>query len=161
VNIGGYGAGAGRVAGLVTFVALVVACGGDAGPVEVDPPQLTNATAEQCESLVRALPDAVADQERREVSPIDAAAAAWGDPPIVLRCGVPEPEALQPDSRCFVVDDVGWFAEEQQDGVVFTTIGRSTNVEVTVPDDYAPEGDALPDMADPLQAATRELKPCV
>jgi Protein of unknown function (DUF3515) len=165
---GGYGAGARRVAGLVTVVAVVMpvvtACGGDgdAGPVEVDPPQLTSASAEQCEDLVKALPDAVAEQDGREVSPIDAAAAAWGDdPPIVLRCGVPKPEALQPDSPCFVVNDVGWFAEEQPDGVTFTTIGRSTYVEVNVPDDYGPEADALPAVAKAVRSATRELSRCV
>jgi hypothetical protein len=152
---------AGRV-GAAAVVTLVMACGGDPGPVEVDPPQLTGASAEQCEDLVAALPDVVADQDRREVTPIDAAAAAWGDdPPIVLRCGVPKPEALQPDSRCFVVNDVGWFAEEQPDGVTFTTIGMSTHVEVSVPDDYAPEADALAVLADPVLTATRELAPCV
>jgi hypothetical protein len=152
---------AGRV-GVVAVMTLVAACGGDAGPVEVDPPRLTGASAEQCEDLVKALPDVVADEGRREVSPIDAAAAAWGDdPPIVLRCGVPRPEALQPDSRCFVVNDVGWFAEEQPDGVVFTTIGRSTYVEINVPDEHAPEADALPALADAVLTATREVSPCV
>jgi hypothetical protein len=140
---------------------MVAACGGDLDPVEVDPPRLTGASAEPCERLVDALPDVLVEQDRREVSPINAAASAWGDPAIVLRCGVREPEALAADSPCYVVNDVGWLAEERPGAVVFTTIGRSTYVEVTVPDDYAPEAGVLTDLADPVQAATRELRPCV
>jgi hypothetical protein len=110
---------------------------------------------------VAALPEVVADQDRRDVSPDDALAGAWGDPAIVLRCGVPEPPGVRPSSSCFVVNDVGWFAEEQDDVVVFTTIGRSTYVEITVPDDYAPEANALPAVAAAVQQATEDLRPCV
>ena len=33
-------------------------------------------------------------------------AAAWGDPAVVLRCGVPKPDALKRTSACFEVDGV-------------------------------------------------------
>ncbi|MGH3508592.1 MAG: DUF3515 domain-containing protein [Nocardioidaceae bacterium] len=138
---------------------LLVACG--SGPVDVEAPQPSAAAAEECAVLLAELPDVVADQDRRDVSPEDVLAGAWGDPAIVLRCGVPEPEGLRPSSACFVVNDVGWFAREREDEVVFTTIGRSTNVEMTVPNDYAPEANALPAVAGPIQQATSELRPCV
>jgi hypothetical protein len=34
-------------------------------------------------------------------------------------------------------------------------------VEITVPDDYAPEANALPAVAAAVQQATEELRPCV
>ena len=77
----------------------------------------------------------------------DATVAVWGDPRIVLRCGVGKPTALQPTSPCDVVNDVGWFSEQIDDGWRFTTIGRTGNVEVTVPTNYAPQADALVDLS--------------
>jgi hypothetical protein len=138
---------------------LAAGCGGS--PVEVTAPTPTGSGVDECAALMGALPDTVANEDRRDVSPDDAAAGAWGDPAIVLRCGVPKPPGLRPDSECFVVNDVGWLADEQSGQVVFTTIGRSTYVEVAVPDDYAPEGGILPPIADSVAAATRELAPCV
>lgn len=73
--------------------------------------------------------------------------ATWGDPHIVLRCGVDKPAGLQPTSPCDVVNDVGWFSEQIDDGWRFTTIGRAGNIEVTVPTSYAPQADALVDLS--------------
>ena len=150
---------AGKRAGIVVVAGLVAAC--SAGPVEVTATSPSGAAARECAALVAALPDVVADQERRDVSPEDAPAAAWGEPPIVLRCGVPKPAGLRPESPCFVVNDVGWFADEEPDRVVFTTIGRSTYVEMVVPNEYSPQANALPPVAAAIQAATSELRPCV
>lgn len=154
-----YGARLPRIAGLVGAAWLLVACG--SGPVDVEAPQPGGTAVDECAALLAALPDVIVEQDRRDVSPEDALAAAWGDPAIVLRCGVPEPAGLRPSSECFVVNDVGWFAQESDDHVVFTTIGRSTNVEMAVPDDYAPEANALPAVAAPIQKATSEPRPCV
>lgn len=84
---------------------------------------------------------------------------AWGEPAIVLRCGVPKPAALTATSRCDEVDGVGWFAEQVPGGYRFTTIGRSVYVEVSVPSDYAPEANALVDLA-PAVSRTPVLTPC-
>ena len=125
---------------------------------------------EQCAQLVRRLPGTVDGQEQRAVSPDGALAAAWGDPAIVLRCGVARPSGLR-HASCFEIDGVGWLAtvdgvEVGADGpsdgpVTFTTIGLSTYVEVTVPDDYAPQADPLIDLAASISAATRVVRPCV
>ena len=77
----------------------------------------------------------------------DTTVATWGDPHIVLRCGVDKPAGLQPTSPCDVVNDVGWFSEQIDDGWRFTTIGRAGNIEVTVPTSYAPQADALVDLS--------------
>ena len=147
---------------------VVVGCSAD---VEVRPTSPTGAAAKQCSALVAQLPDRVAGQQARPVQPAAVLGAAWGDPPIVLRCGVAEPASLQADSSCFVVNDVGWLAERDghpvtgtepvDSDLVFTTIGRSTYVEVTVPDDYQPAADALVDLAGAIVAATDDVHPCV
>ena len=89
-------------------------------------------------------------------------AVAWGDPAIVLRCGVLQPASLKPTSRCDVVNGVGWFSRQDQDhDWIFTTIGRTTNVELLVPSDYTPAADALIDVADAIKDNLAVSEPCV
>ncbi len=155
----------------VTVACLSVSAAGCASDVDVTPTSPLGVAADQCNVLVDHLPDQVAGQTSRTVQPAGALAGAWGDPPIVLRCGGTQPPSLRRDSACFVVNDVGWFAEEDGkpvtgtepvDGeVVFTTIGRSVYVEVTVPPDYQPPADALIDLAAVISAATQDVRPCV
>ena len=133
-------------------------------------PRPSGAVAGDCSSLVDDAPDSVAGAKVREVSPSDGYAGAWGDPAIVLRCGVPRPAALTRTSQCFVVNGVGWLVT--QDGaevdptavaggtLVFTTIGRSAYVEVTVPDRYSPAADALVDLTPTIKAHVPERQSC-
>lgn len=125
---------------------LLVGC---AAPVAVptsEPPDPA------CVEVVGNLPDRVSNQERRTVEPDNGTTAAWGDPPVVVRCGVAEPEALQPDSPLTEINGVTWFAEERSKGYVFTSVGMGPRVEVTVPDAYAPEGSVLAQLAPALSA---------
>ncbi len=143
---------------------------GCSGQVDVVAPRPTGITKEQCVALIAAVPDQVAGQGQRAVTPDDALAAAWGDPAIVLRCGVQRPALLRRDSACFAVNDVGWFAEHGgrpvtgrtavEGDVVFTTIGRSAYVELTVPSDYEPAADALVDVAEAVARETSYPNPC-
>ncbi len=79
----------------------------------------------------------------------------WGDPAIVLRCGVDEPRVLTPGSETYDpvgaefvgVNEVSWLLEEEPDGARFTTVEREVFVEMTVPDSYAPEVNPLLDVA--------------
>jgi hypothetical protein len=131
------------------------------GAVRVDPPR-GHASSTGCSALLQALPTTLMGQVSRPVSPDDSMAAAWGDPAIVLRCGVPPPPSLKPTSRCDVVDGVGWFS--RQDEVhdwIFTTIGRTTNVELRVPSDYTPAADALVDVAGAVKDELPVSQPCV
>jgi Protein of unknown function (DUF3515) len=136
----------GLVAGLLMLLATCSA------PVDVDPPDVDPAARAICGALADELPDVVLDLEREDTSPESDLTAAWGDPAIVLRCGVPAPEALEPTSSLVTVDGVDWFPEQLTAGYLFTTYGRSVFVEVSVPDDYAPEAGALTDLADALRA---------
>lgn len=108
--------------------------------------------------MIGDLPPTVAGESRRRVE--DNVAGAWGEPPVVLRCGVEKPHALRPDSPCHEVNGVGWLAEKQSDGWLFTTIGRKHYVSLDVPADYAPAADALADVADLVARHDPVVRPC-
>jgi hypothetical protein len=141
---------------LASLVALTLAACGDR--VAVEPPSTASPTGSPgstfvvCGSLHDGLPDAVVGQQERETTPNSTSTAAWGDPAITLRCGVDRPSAMQPTSSLISVDGVAWLPEELTHGYVFTTYGRVAYVEVTVPDDYAPEGEVLTTFADAVKA---------
>nr|WP_275942233.1 DUF3515 domain-containing protein [Streptomyces spiramenti] len=137
--------------------ALVAACGSP-GELSVEEPRPTGDGAEVCEAVMAALPAAVEGQEPRDVAGPARFTAAWGDPAIVLRCGVERPRALAPGSDSYnpmsdavMVDDVSWLLEERESGgYLFTTTERTLFVEVDVPDSYAPEVNVLVDVAEAL-----------
>jgi hypothetical protein len=142
----------------------VTGCRGST-PLDVHGPGLNGTAATTCDALIRDLPDTVMDQGRRDVSPSPvsgaASGAAWGDPPIVLRCGVDRPVGLTRSSRCDMVNDVGWFSRRRGDGWVFTTIGRAEYVELVVPGAYTPAANALADVASAVSATVAVERPCV
>jgi hypothetical protein len=152
------------VAALIVGTALLAGCGGDG--VRVDGFHVAEADRTACGHLLDALPARVGDQPHRAVtgSPY---AAAWGDPAIVLRCGVGTPEGYDRFARCQRADGVDWFVPEstirdQQEDAVMTTIGRSPAVEVRLPARYRPEGAAsvMVDLAPAIKAHTTETSPC-
>jgi hypothetical protein len=110
---------------------MTAGCGADA--VRVEPPTPDRATVALCERLVAALPDHLDDAQRRPATPQSPLTAAWGDPALVLRCGVPRPARLGPTSDVLEVEDVDWFLVESAAGYTFTTAGRAAYVELTVP----------------------------
>jgi hypothetical protein len=120
---------------------------GPARPVRVEEPRPPEPVAAACARLVSDLPDELDGHPRRRVEPGSDRTAAWGDPPIVLRCGVPVPAAYGPTAQLYTINGVDWFAEELTAGYVFTTVGRRANVEVTVPDEHAPEVNPVADIS--------------
>ena len=134
------------------------------GGVHVDAPAVRGAEARACTALVDGLPDHVTDQSRRTVHGTGYA-AAWGDPAIVLRCGVRRPAGLDAFASCQVVDGVGWFIPEaQQTGrphdITMTTVGRAEYVEVRLPARYWPPAAAMVDLARAVKQSIPERQPC-
>ncbi len=146
---------AGLVVGAVAAFALS-ACG--ESTVEVAVPEPDGAGAAACRSLVAALPDVLDGAQQRAVEPVSDLTAAWGDPPIVLRCGVARPEAYEPTSLVGTYDGVDWLAVEQDDGYLFYAPGRVTWIEVDVPSAYAPEPNPLIDLAPAVSASVPLLE---
>jgi hypothetical protein len=141
------------------LVGFVSSCG--LPPVSIPGPEPGTAQRVVCSRLMAALPARVGDQQRRDVEPADVLAAAWGDPPILLRCGVTKPPGLTPFSRCDSVNGVGWFTRRTSAGYEFTTIGRQAHVQVGVPAVYVPAANALVDLASALKRTVPVVAPCV
>ena len=138
---------------------LLLALTACSGAVAIPEPTPDEAGRDVCVPLVAALPDQVLDGTRRTAEP-GVLTAAWGDPPITLRCGVPAPPGLVPTSECLEVNGVGWFAEEADGGTLYTTIGRQVFVEVGVPSDYTPGASTLVDLAAVVAAQDPVVTPC-
>lgn len=90
------------------------------------------------------LPAELAGEERRDVTPGDVTAAAWGDPPIVLTCGG-EPPELDRFAPCLEANGVGWFVESEDEDdpeapATVTAAGYRPTVTVEIPGERQPEG---------------------
>ena len=140
---------------------LAVALGLSGCAAGVDAPNPDPQTAKLCRSLIRDLPSTVDDQGKREVKPDSGLTAAWGHPAITLACGVGKPAGMNPGSRCWEVDGVGWYQQERDADIRFTTLGRKALVRVTVPNKYAPQANALTDLAKPIDRHIPVVRKCV
>ena len=92
------------------------------------------------------------------MEPVSDLTAAWGDPPIVLRCGVDRPAAYEPTSVLGTYDGVDWLPVEADDGYVFYATDRVAWIEVAVPSAYAPEVNPLIDLAPAITASVPILE---
>lgn len=134
------------------------------GPVHVAAPR----GSDTCTRLHAALPATVAGQDRRPTDPERATVAAWGDPAIVLRCGVARPRTLTQTSEVTTASplavqpgsaqDVHWYVRTTDDGSVWTTADRSVFVEVRVPAKYGPQPAPIVDLV-PAVGAVPQADP--
>lgn len=112
------------------------------------PPSPNDATQAACVQVFAKLPVQLGDLAPRRTDTDSSFVAAWGDPAVVLRCGVSRPAALVPDASNFIisVDDVGWLPSQTKDADVFTSTDRAVYVEVTIPKRIVDQ--PLPTLAD-------------
>ena len=127
-------------------------------PVAIDSPPVSQQDFETCQAFLADLPRRLDGHEGRKVDPAAALARAWGDPAIVVRCGVDVPPEFDATARCEVANGVGWFVpdeqvDDQDADVVLTAVGYRPVVSVEVPHDYRPEGSAavIADLAEAVQ----------
>jgi hypothetical protein len=120
-----------------------------------------------CQRLTDALPDSVADQDRRKTQPAAALGGAWGDPAIVAQCGVGVPDGFSRSAVCTEADGVGWYVPDQQvddqsADVVMSTAGYRPVLQVSVPATYRPNGlaAAMVELAPMVKEYTRLVHPC-
>ncbi len=141
------------------LVVLTASCSHD---VEVDAPSVSGSAARSCAALVKALPSAVSDQKVRRVDG-RGYAAAWGDPPIELRCGVRRPAAMDRFASCQVVNGVGWFLPESQSSdapVTLTTMDRAVFVQVRIPQKYFPPATTMVDLGPAVRRTLPRNRRC-
>jgi len=139
-----------RTRGVVACAAVLLLSGCGSAPIEVDAPDLSAAEARACRDLVADLPDTMAGLERRDVTGDTAYAAAWGDPAIVLVCGVRDPADRTDTSTCVEVGKTGWYVPDDVlaatvDGdetadVPTTELNYRPRVALYIPGGYRPEG---------------------
>ncbi|MFL6138045.1 MAG: DUF3515 domain-containing protein [Frankiaceae bacterium] len=133
---------------LASFAALpLCGCSGGQPGVTLAPPVPGPSAAGPCARLHAALPHRVGDVHRaRDVTPSSPYTAAWGDPPIELRCGVAPPaRPLTGDE--LTVGAVTWLGSHQGTAVTWRTLGRAVTVQLDVPDGYDDQDAVLADVS--------------
>lgn len=129
------------------LAALCVALTACSSSVKVAP--FEGADDGSCDVVADAWPATVAGQTPRVTAVQSSSVAAWGDPAIIARCGAP---ILGPTTdQCLDINGVDWVATELDDGIKFTTYGRSPALEVLVPQDYEPQALLMPAFTDVAQ----------
>lgn len=110
-------------------------------PLTPSAPPSNPATQAPCTKLLTALPVQLGTLVPRIVHPRPDSpfVVAWGDPAVVLRCGVARPSALKPGSAALDigVNGVFWLPVQHKDLTVWTAVDRAAYIEVTVPKSYA------------------------
>jgi hypothetical protein len=107
---------------------------GDLPPVQVDTPEVTPAADLACPVLLGQLPLELVGETSRQVDSDSPFAYAWGDPPVVLVCGVDPPAGYVVGAATIVISGVEWFVDTSDpDVVVWTTVDRTVQVQVQVP----------------------------
>lgn len=147
-----------RPAGLAVLALLITAvgCSSADDTVSAAVPSPGAKVSKLCKDLDKALPSRIDGQDRRDPTPASALTAGWGNPAIILRCGVERPARMSDSEADGVeVDGVGWLLEKQGDGSFrFTTTLRKAYVEVTIPKSRTGDGTApLVDLAKPVGKA--------
>ena len=103
-----------------------------------------------CQALLQALPAAIdPGVERRPVEGDPAGFAAWGDPPVLLQCGVAVPDRQEQPAT---VNGVAWSVRDIGAGFRWTTTELGVNISVDIPDGYANGAELINPLAAPILA---------
>lgn len=105
----------------------------DLPPLPVQVPPVTPQADASCPALMAQLPLELAGEVSRPVDSDSPYAYAWGEPPVVLVCGVARPAALEPTSPLIQINGVNWLVDTSApDRIVWTAVDRPVYVQVTV-----------------------------
>jgi len=120
-------------------------------PVEV-PPVTPEADA-SCPALMSTLPLELTGEPSRRVQSETPYAYAWGDPAIVLVCGVDRPAGYVAGVSAIQINGVQWYVDtDDPDTTVWTTVDRPVYVQISLPAsvDSAPVTALTPQIAQAL-----------
>ncbi|MGH3810855.1 MAG: DUF3515 domain-containing protein [Pseudonocardiaceae bacterium] len=121
---------------------LVVAAqvrGRPQGPVGLAEVPAPAAGSADCTRLLAALPEELDGgeqgtlQRRQLAAPAPAGAAAWGEPPVVLRCGLDRPTDLTATSRLLAISGVQFFTVPSPGTSTWVAVDRPVYVVVDLP----------------------------
>lgn len=107
--------------------------------ISVAAPPDNPAAAAPCTKLLGVLPVELTGLPSRPALSTSPYVVAWGDPAVVLRCGVDRPKGLVPGSDSFTagINGVAYWVEHPKKQTRFTVIDRAVYIEVDVPLTYA------------------------
>jgi hypothetical protein len=130
----------------IVIVAVVVLAGRartaanapDTGPLAVPAAPAPGAGGRYCTQLLRALPDRLTSHQRRPLSDPTPGVAAWGDPAIILRCGLPDPQELTCSAALTQFTDasggsVAWLRLSDSSAVTYVAVDRPVRIALTLP----------------------------
>lgn len=145
--------------------ALLTLLAGCSNGVEVDAPDLDRAERTACDELLALLPDEMEELDETEVSPDDAPARAWGDPAVIVTCGVSMPDDFDETSPCEEINGVGWFVRSDEFGdaqadLDMTTIGFAPAVRLQVPAEHRPPAGVMVTVSDAVKATLKRTGRC-
>jgi hypothetical protein len=126
-------------------------------PVPVPAPPLAARPATVCRALLSRLPTTLRELPQRPVQAGPEQNAAYGDPPLVVACGIPAP-AFPPTDAVFVVNGVCWHSTDRSDAVILAAVDREVPVQVTVPSSYGELLQWAGALAEPIVAAVPSAK---
>jgi hypothetical protein len=100
----------------------------------VTTPAVTAQAAKLCPGLMKLLPLELMNEQSRPVTSASPFAYAWGNPAVVLVCGVVQPAGYVRGASAIQINGVQWYVDTHDPKtVVWTTVDRPVNVEVRVP----------------------------
>jgi hypothetical protein len=109
------------------------------GPLELAALPAPSAGSADCARLLAALPaqldgdETGALERRRLATPAPAGAAGWGEPPVVLRCGLNRPTELTATSQLLAVSGVQFLETASLGAHTWVDVDRPVYVAVTLP----------------------------
>ena len=100
----------------------------------LDVPSLTPEAEASCPALMGGLPLELAGQPSRRVQSDTPYVYAWGEPPVVLTCGVERPAGWTVTASVIQINGVQWHVDTgDPDTTVWTAVDRAVYVEVRLP----------------------------
>jgi hypothetical protein len=126
---------------------------GDLPVLPVAVPPVTPEADASCPALMRTLPLELSGEESRRVRSDSPYAYAWGDPPVVLVCGVHRPAGYVVGVSAIQINGVQWYVDTSDpDTTVWTTVDRPVYVQISLPSsvDSAPVTALTPQIAQAL-----------
>lgn len=109
------------------------------GPLPVPAVDQPGATGKSCSVLMEALPNDLNGLSRRTLADAQQGVAAWGNPAVVLRCGVQTPaeltcsSALQQFNGPDQAQGVAWLRLSDSSATTYIAVDRAVRIAVTLP----------------------------
>jgi hypothetical protein len=119
----------------------------------VEVPPVTPEADASCPALMKTLPLDLSGEQSRRVKSDSPFAYAWGDPAVVLICGVDRPAGYVVGVSTIQINGVQWYVDTSDpDTTVWTTVDRPVYVQISLPSsvDSAPVTALTPQISQAL-----------